>query len=156
MAVHLTRGGYLAIGEDLTHPRYQPVHRRLSRWGRGRGPLGRALGVDMILVTCRGRRTGVARIVPLAAIRDEVSWLVVGSNAGKARMPSWVHNLRTDPGVSVDHRGAIARHVAREPVGAELERCWRLVVAVYPGFAVYRDRTDRVVPIFRLEPAAAT
>lgn len=143
---------YLAIGEVLTHPRFHPIHRRLYRWTGGRGPVSRALGMDMILVIARGRRTGTERTVPLAAVRDREAWVVVGSNAGKPRAPAWIHNLRAEPEVRVEHRGRGGAYRAREVTGDEFERLWALVIAAYPGFAVYRDRTTRQVPLFVLEP----
>jgi deazaflavin-dependent oxidoreductase (nitroreductase family) len=149
-----SRRTYLAIGEVLTHPWFHPIHRRLYRLTGGRGVMSRALGMDMILVTGIGRRTGTSRTVPLAAVRDGATWILVGSNAGKAQMPAWVHNLRTDPTVTVEHRRSVARFVAREVTDpADQERHWAQVVAGYPGFAVYRDRTERAIPLFVLEPA---
>lgn len=149
-----SRRTYLAIGEVLTHPWFHPIHRRLYRLTGGWGVMSRALGMDMILVTGVGRRTGTTRTVPLAAVRDGASWIIVGSNAGKAHMPAWVHNLRSDSAVSVEHGRSVAAFTAREVVDAdELERRWRQVIDGYPGYAVYRDRTDRTIPLFVLEPA---
>ncbi len=145
---------YLAIGEVLTHPRFHPIHRRLYRWTGGRGPVSRALGMDMILVTARGRRSGTERTVPLAAVPDRGAWVVVGSNAGKTQAPAWIHNLREDPDVLVEHRGGTGAFRAREAAGDDLERLWALVIGAYPGFGVYRDRTTRQVPVFVLEPMA--
>jgi deazaflavin-dependent oxidoreductase (nitroreductase family) len=153
VAAPLPRRVYLAIGEVLTHPRFHPIHRRLYRWGGGRGPLGRALGMDMILVTTTGRKSGVARTVPLGAVRAGRDWILIASNAGKDRMPAWVHNLRADPVARVEHGGAVAPYVAHEAVGGEWTRLWAVVTAAYPGYDVYRARTDRAIPLFVLEPA---
>lgn len=146
---------YLAIGEVLTHPRFHPIHRRLYRLTGGRGVVSRALGMDMLLVTVTGRRSGVDRTVPLAAVRDGESWVLVGSNAGKGRTPGWVHNLRAEPAVTVEHGPtAPAAFRAREVSDPqELEARWRQVIAAYPGYGVYRRRTERVIPLFVLEPA---
>lgn len=151
----MRRTMYLAIGAVLTHPRFHPVHRRLYELTGGRGPIGRALGVDMVVVTMRGRRTGRDRRIPLAAVRDGEAWIVVGSNGGKARAPGWVLNLRAHPDVTVQHRATTTAHRARELTGEGARRQWALVIAAYPGFAVYRDRTDRLIPLFALEPATS-
>lgn len=149
----LPRRVYVAIGLVLTHPLFHPVHRRLYRWMGGRGPLGRALGMDMILVTMRGLRTGAARVIPLGAVCDGDTWILIGSNAGKARTPAWVHNLRADPAVVVEHGATTADFLAREAHGDEHDRLWQTVTAAYPGYQVYRDRTDRPIALFVLEPA---
>ncbi len=153
MATPLPRRAYLAIGVFLTNRVVTLAHRAAYRVLGGRGPLARALGMDMILVTAHGRRSGADRTVPLAAVRDGASWVIVGSNSGKPTMPAWVHNLRADGAVEVTHRGRRGRFLAHEATGAAADRLWPLVVAGYPGFAVYRDRTTRIVPLFVLEPA---
>jgi deazaflavin-dependent oxidoreductase (nitroreductase family) len=153
VATVLPRRVYLAIGLVLTHPRFHPIHRRLYAWTGGRGPVGRALGMDMLLVETRGRKSGQLRVIPLGAVRDGSSWMLVASNAGKDAMPSWVHNLRAEPAVVVDHEGRRTPFSAREVTDpAEYERRWRLATGVYPGYDVYRERTTRPIPLFVLEP----
>jgi len=144
----------VAVGEVLTHRWFHPIHRRLYRLTGGWSVLSRAMGMDMILVTATGRRSGAAHTVPLAAIRDGASWIVVGSNAGKARPPAWVHNLRADGAITVEHRRSRSAFMAREVTDAgEREHRWRQVIAGYPGYDVYRARTNRVIPLFVLDPA---
>lgn len=91
------------------------------------GIAGRALGLDMIVVTTTGRRTGSPRTVPLGAVRDGDRWLV----GGREPVP----------------------YVARRPGGEEADRAWRLALGTYPGYADYQARTDRKIPLFLLEPA---
>jgi deazaflavin-dependent oxidoreductase (nitroreductase family) len=153
VAAVLPRRVYLAIGLVLTHPWFHPLHRRLYRWTGGRGPVGRALGIDMILVRMRGRRSGEVRVVPLGAVPAGETWILIASNAGKDRMPAWVHNLRAEAAVSVEHGGVVAAFLAREATGDEAARLWQVVTAAYPGYQVYRERTDRPIPLFVLEPA---
>ena len=155
MAV-LPRPVYQAIGNVLTHPRFHPIHRWLYRWTGGRGPLSRALGMDMILVVMRGRKSGAERVVPLGAVRRGDDWILIASNAGKQRMPAWAYNLRADGTVTVEHRGMTRPFRAHEATGEEFERLWRVVTAAYPGYQVYQDRTDRAIPLFVLEPAPET
>jgi F420H(2)-dependent quinone reductase len=129
---------------------------RYNRWliRRTGGRLGgRALGIEVILLTTRGRRSGAQRTVPLGAIRDGQSWIVIGSNAGHDRMPAWALNLRADATVTVEHRGAVVPHQAHEARDAEAERLWPIVIEAYPGYAHYQTRTDRPIPLFVLEPA---
>ena len=150
----LPRRAYLAIGTVLTHSRWHPIHRWLYRATGGRGIVGRAIGMDMILITTTGRRSGVERTVPLGVVADGPNWILIASNAGKERMPSWVHNLRADPRVLVEHRRSRGSFVARELHGAAYDEAWRTVSTAYPGYDVYRERTDRAIPLFVLEPAA--
>ena len=119
------------------------------------GPVSRAIGMDMILITTTGRRSGVARTIPLAVVADGPDWILIASNAGKDRMPAWVHNLRADPRVTVEHRRTRDPFLARELEGAEYDEVWGVVTAAYPGYDVYRERTARTIPLIRLEPAPA-
>jgi deazaflavin-dependent oxidoreductase (nitroreductase family) len=150
----LPRPVYLAIGLILTSRPFTIWHRWTYRRAAGRGILARALGMDMILVTARGRRSGEPRTVPLGAVRHAGTWVLIGSNAGKPREPAWVQNLRADGAVTVEHRGVRARHVAHEAGPDEAATLWPVVVAGYPGYGVYRDRTSRPVALFVLEPIA--
>lgn len=93
----------------------------------------------MVLVEMRGRRSGASRVI-------------LGSNAGRRRTPAWVYNLRSDPDVLVEHRSTTAPFRAHEAAGAEAERLWAVVIAAYPGYGVYRERTDRSNALFVLEP----
>jgi deazaflavin-dependent oxidoreductase (nitroreductase family) len=44
-------------------------------------------------------------------------------------------------------------HQARVVDGAERERLWKLVVEAFPDYQTYQGRTDRLIPLFVLEPA---
>jgi F420H(2)-dependent quinone reductase len=153
MATRLPRPVYLAIGYVLTSRPFTRWHRWIYRRTGGSGVLAHALGIDMILVTARGRRTGEPRTVPLGAIRHGDAWIVIGSNSGKAAEPAWAHNLRADPAVTVEERATRRRFTAHEAGEAEAATLWPIVTAAYPGYGIYRDRTDRPVALFVLEPA---
>jgi deazaflavin-dependent oxidoreductase (nitroreductase family) len=151
----LPRPVYLAIGYLLTSRPFTVWHRWTYRRSAGRGILARALGMDMLLVTVRGRRSGAWRTVPLGAVRHGDDWIVVGSNAGKPREPDWAHNLRaTTETVTVEHRGRVAAFRVHEAGPDEAETLWPIVIDGYPGYDVYRRRTARPIALFVLEPVA--
>jgi len=152
MARNLPRSAYLAIGAVLTSRAFTRWHRWAYRRAGGRGVLARALGMDMILVTARGHRSGARRTVPLGAIRHGDGWIVVGSNSGKRHEPAWAANLRADGAVEVEH-GTIRRpFLAREAYADEAATLWPIVIDAYPGYGIYRGRTERIVPLFVLVP----
>jgi F420H(2)-dependent quinone reductase len=152
MARRLPRAVNIAIGEILVS---RPVT-RFNRWllRRTGGRLGgRGLGMEVILVTARGRRSGAERTVPLGAIRDGASWVVIASNAGHDQMPAWALNLRAEPTATVECRGVAAPYRAHEARDDEADRLWPIVIDAYGGYADYRTRTQRPIPLFVLEPA---
>ncbi len=143
---------YVAFGLVVTNHRVARFHRWLiERTGR-RGLVGRALGLEMIVVTTTGRRTGEPRTIPLGAVRDGDRWLVVGSNAGRDRPPAWALNMAATPAVTVDAGAGRAPFRAHAATGPEADRLWPLVTSVYPGYADYQARTERPIPLFVLEP----
>ena len=153
MARRLPRAVYVTIGEIVVNHRFAGFHRSLIRWTGGRVPGAGVLGLEIILITTRGHRTGAPRTVPLGAIRDGGTWLVVASNAGHDEMPAWALNLRADPTVAVEHRGVATPYRAHEALGDERARVWPMVIDAYPGYDDYQRRTQRTIPIFVLEPA---
>lgn len=145
---------YVAFAYVVTNHQVARVHRWLIARTGGRGIAGRALGLDMIVVTTTGRRTGTPRTVPLGAVRDGDRWLVVGSNAGRDQAPAWALNMEANPDVGVSIGGQEpVPYIARRPGGEEADRAWRLVLGTYPGYADYQARTDRKIALFLLEPA---
>jgi len=78
---------------------------------------------------------------------------VIGSNAGGAREPAWVGNLRARPRAQVRIRRELRAVVAFEAAGEERERLWALVVEGYPGCALYAQRATRRIPVVVLEAA---
>jgi deazaflavin-dependent oxidoreductase (nitroreductase family) len=75
-----------------------------------------------VLLTTRGRRTGLARevLLPCARIGDDV---VVISTYG--RRSNWVRNLCADPEVTLTCNGQVVR--GRAEVVDDIERKWELV-----------------------------
>jgi hypothetical protein len=43
--------------------------------------------------------------------------------------------------------------VAREVSGAERDQWWKRAVAAYPPYVEYQTKTERLIPVFVLEPA---
>jgi F420H(2)-dependent quinone reductase len=152
MARRLPRVVNLAIGDVVVNHRFAGFHRLLLRRTGGRVGAG-ALGIDVILVTTHGRRSGEHRTVPLGAVRDGAAWVITASNAGHDQIPAWALNLRADGAVTVERNGVAAPFVAHEAVGPEADRLWPIVIDAYPGYGDYRKRTDRPIPLFVLEPA---
>jgi len=106
----------------------------------------------MLVLEHVGARSGVRRHHPLVYIRDGERLVLVASKGGHPRHPSWFHNLRAHPDVTVQigsRRIAVRARVA-DP--AERVRLWPLAVEVYPGYERYAQRTAREIPLVVLEP----
>jgi deazaflavin-dependent oxidoreductase (nitroreductase family) len=131
------------------------VMRLLTAFHHLRGD--RVVGLDLLYLTTVGARSGRRRTAPLAWFADgdrRDSWIVVASNGGAARNPSWYGNLCRRPGeVWIEVGGRIV-HVAPEQLaGGERAERWREIVARDRRYAGYQARTDREIPILRLVAA---
>lgn len=144
---------YRVIGLVGTSRVVTRLHPHAYRLTGGRGPIGRNFGVQNVIVTMTGRRTGKTREVPLYAFADGERYVVIGSNAGDDREPAWVGNLRAEPRASLRVGRRIWAVVAHEAEGEERERLWALAAAAYPGYDVYRTMTGRPIPVVVLTPA---
>jgi deazaflavin-dependent oxidoreductase (nitroreductase family) len=141
-----------AIGTNRLVTRIHPVAYRLAR---GRGPLGRNLGVRNVIVETVGRRSGTVREIPLYAFADGDRFVVIGSNMGRDREPAWVGNLRAHPSTRVRvGRDVVPMH-ATVAEGEERERLWALAARGYPGYDDYARWTTRTIPVVVLEPDPA-
>jgi deazaflavin-dependent oxidoreductase (nitroreductase family) len=110
-------------------------------------------GVDTLLLTTRGRRSGKLRRTALIFGGDGDRFVVVGSNGGKARHPAWYLNLLADPRVEVQVGPEVFPAKAVEADGEERSRLWEFMLSVYPQYASYQQRTSRRIPVVVLDPA---
>lgn len=124
-----------------------PVY-KLTR-GRVLGRVGRA---PVLLITTTGRRSREPRTAPVVFLADGERMVVIGSNAGNERPPAWALNLEATPEAEVQVRGARRNVRARIAEGEERDELWRRMNDQYAGFEHYRERTDRHINVFVLEP----
>ncbi len=143
---------YRAIGIVGTSRVITRIHPVVYRITGGRWFVGRSFGVQNVIVTMSGRKTGKVRQVPLYAFADGPRMIVVGSRAGDDRDPAWVGNLRANPAATLRVGREVRPVRAREAEGAERDRLWALAAAGYPGYELYRGRTSRRIPVIVLEP----
>ncbi|WP_017545356.1 nitroreductase/quinone reductase family protein, partial [Nocardiopsis prasina] len=50
----------------------------------------------------------------------------------------------------IERSGRLVTVRAEELTGADRDRAWARMSEVWPNFALYQRRTDRVIPVFRL------
>ncbi|MCO8273859.1 nitroreductase family deazaflavin-dependent oxidoreductase [Actinoplanes sp. TRM 88003] len=131
-----------------------PLDRRLIRLTKGRlSVTGWRTAPPTLLLTTRGRKSGLPRERPVLYVRDGDAYVVMGSNWGQAEHPAWSGNLLADPAATIVIDGESFAVRAALVEGPERERLWPLLLQVWPGYRDYDARTDRTLRIFRLEPA---
>jgi deazaflavin-dependent oxidoreductase (nitroreductase family) len=110
-------------------------------------------GKGVVLLTMRGAKSGKIRKVPLMRVEHDGVYAVVASLGGAPKHPVWYYNLKADPKVQLLDGAVAGEFVAREIDGEEREVWWPRCVEAWPDYAEYEKKTDRVMPIFLLEPA---
>jgi deazaflavin-dependent oxidoreductase (nitroreductase family) len=132
----------------------EPLDRFVYRRTGGRTTISSWMAdVEITMLTATGARSGEPRTTPVLGLPDGEEMILIASNFGRPRNPSWCHNLRANPGVEVVFQGERRAMVARELEGDERELAYGRGEEVYPGFIHYkRWAGGRRIPVFRLEP----
>ena len=110
-------------------------------------------GSTVLLLTTKGRKTGNETTTPLIYATDGDNPVIVASKGGAPEHPGWYLNLEKNPEAEVQILGDVFRVRARTAEGEERERLWEVVNEVWPHYAEYQEKTDRVLPVVVLERA---
>lgn len=135
-------------------PQITGFDKMLQRLSRGRLGVLELAGLPNVVLTVRGRLSGELRTTPLLCVRDGSHWLIAGSSFGAPSTPAWAHNLR-EASSAVISKGQWRMTVAPEELAsAERDRAWEILCRTWPNFELYEQRTDRLIPVFRLTPVS--
>ena len=138
---------------DPIAKRFNKLHQAVFRRSKGR-LLKRMMGVDLIMLTTTGRKTGQPRITMVGApIISEELILALATYAAGDRNPQWYYNLLANPEVLVLVNGRERAMIARDAEGEEKARLWKRAVDNGAPLDEYQARTERRIPIVILEPA---
>ena len=109
-------------------------------------------GIPIIVVTSMGASSGNLRKFALMRVEHEGEYALIASKGGAPEHPGWYHNLVAEPLVEIqdgpephDFRTEI---VTRE----ERQTWWDRSVALFPPYAEYQEKTDRLIPVFVARP----
>ena len=128
------------------------IHRGVYRNTGGRVG-ARMMGLDMVLLTTTGRKSGQPRTLPLACLRDGEDWIVVASNGGQDFHPAWWLNLQANPRAQAQLGRETRSIVAHEATDADRARLWPLLKQQNPAYPKYEKKTDRLIPVVVLRKA---
>ena len=108
-------------------------------------------GVNTLVLTTTGRRSGDKRRNALIYGRDGDDYVVVASKGGHKNHPLWFLNLVADPNVHVQVEAEKFDAVARVASPEEKRRLWPVMSKIWPDYDKYQMRTDRDIPVVVLE-----
>lgn len=124
---------------------------RYERTGGADG--GEVQGVACVVLWTRGQRSGKVRKSPLIRVEKDGRYAAIASMGGSPTHPGWFRNLQADPRVSLQDGPEVRDYVAREASGEERAQWWDRAVSVWPDYANYQARTERIIPVVLLDPA---
>jgi deazaflavin-dependent oxidoreductase (nitroreductase family) len=133
--------------KDIIVRYWTSVHEGVFRATNGQ-VLNRVLGMPVLRLTTVGRRSGEPRVAMLTTpICEDDRVVLVASNAGDYRNPSWYLNFVANQTVTVMMDGRTWSTTGRIATPAERDELWPRVVKVNPGYAQYQAKTAREIPL---------
>ena len=114
--------------------------------------LMRFSGRRVITLTTVGARSGQRRATDLIALPDGPNaWIIAASSAGSAQHPSWYFDMAKHPDqIWLRDARRRTRVDATTLHGEAAEAGYARLIAMYKGYAGYRAKTDREIPVVRL------
>jgi deazaflavin-dependent oxidoreductase (nitroreductase family) len=85
-------------------------------------------------------------------LEDGGRFVVVASLAGAPRHPAWFLNLEANPRVRLQVRSRRFAATARRASVEEKAQLWPRLVAMYPAYEGYQNRTARDIPVVIATP----
>jgi deazaflavin-dependent oxidoreductase (nitroreductase family) len=111
-------------------------------------------GAPVLLLHTNGAKTGTERVNPMMYLDLDGRRFVFASKSGADTNPDWYHNLVAHPDVTVEVGADTYTAKAAPITGADRDRIYAEQAERYHGFAEYEEKTDRVIPVVELTPAA--
>ena len=105
---------------------------------------------DLLLLHHRGAKTGGERVNPLGYLRHQDTLFIVASSGAAATNPSWYHNIKAHPEITIEVGAETMAVVAYELSDDERSSVWPVFTARYPALTQYEKSTSRRMPVFRL------
>ena len=129
-----------------------PMDRALLNATKGRYTVLGPFGLQVLVLTTVGRKSGQRRQSPLIYTRDDDRLYLFGSNFGQAAHPAWTSNLLANPDAWVTMGGREIPVVATLLAGDEYDHAFGLFMNYLKAYPAYRSRTDRAIRVFALDP----
>ena len=137
---------------EITDSPIRWVADHIRRYVTSAGKTGhRWSGVQTLLITTRGRKTGILRRTALIYGRVDDRYIVVASNGGKPTHPAWYLNLLANPEIEVQVGAETFIARARPATTEERPQLWELMSAIFAEYEQFRKKTSREIPVVVLE-----
>ena len=106
----------------------------------------------IVVITSVGATSGKLRKNPVMRVEKDGRYVAIASKGGAPEDPAWADNFRGHPEVDVQDGPEPRSFRARELEGEERAEWWEVASRTWPTYATYQEKTDRLIPVFLLEP----
>ncbi|QIK67215.1 nitroreductase family deazaflavin-dependent oxidoreductase [Nocardioides sp. HDW12B] len=111
-------------------------------------------GDPIVVITSVGATSGKLRKNPVMRVEKNGTYVAIASKGGAPEDPVWADNFRAHPLVDLQDGPEPRSYTVRELEGEERTTWWEHAVATWSTYASYQEKTDRLIPVFLLEPVA--
>lgn len=111
---------------------------------------GNFAGKPLLLLHTKGAKSKTERVNPVAYVPDEGRYVVIASKGGSPTHPDWYYNILANPQLVIEvgtEKFEVHATVSEEP---ERTRLYEKMIEMMPGFAEYRRKTTRQIPVIVL------
>ena len=146
------------LGAAIHRALFAPIDAPLMRLTGGR--VSSVCGiVPLVVLRTTGATSGVQRNVPVGYFTDGDDVILIATNYGQAKHPSWYYNLLKHPECELlanGVEGCGSYFIAHLTDGADRDRLFALAERYSPNYTVYAAKTNgvREIPVLRLTPKA--
>ncbi|MBM3124204.1 MAG: nitroreductase family deazaflavin-dependent oxidoreductase [Chloroflexi bacterium] len=113
---------------------------------------GEMRGFKVLILTTKGRKSGKMVSTPLGYFERDGGYIIVASNGGQAKSPSWYYNIKGNPEeVSIQVKDKKMRVTPEIILGAPRRPLYDWVVSIAPTYGEYEKRTTREIPLVFLK-----
>jgi deazaflavin-dependent oxidoreductase (nitroreductase family) len=107
-------------------------------------------GKTLLILHTIGAKSGQEKVNPVAYTTDGDRFVIIASKGGAPTNPGWYYNILANPRLSVEVGTETIQVQATVAVEPERTRLYDKMVEMMPGFADYRQKTTRVIPVIIL------
>ena len=112
----------------------------------------RDTGYPIVVITSVGAKSGALRKNPVMRVERDGRYVAIASKGGAPDQPEWYYNFLANPEVELQDGAVLKTYRARLLEGDERAEWWQYAVDTWPTYASYQVKTERLIPVFLLEP----
>lgn len=118
------------------------------------GKMGGVMGKFKVpILTTKGRKSGKILSAPLGYFERDGGYIIVASNNGNDKQPSWYYNIKGNPAdVTIQVKDKKMKVKPEIILGEARRPLYDWIVSIAPNYGEYEKTTTREIPLVFLKP----